>query len=497
MRLTLALNSPPIFRYWKHFGAGLQKRQPNFKHWRHALIAHFERRQIPDHTLPEDRLPPGARVLDAEDLLRGHIDEMPDQLLKRKEAVPVLYDHPWPHNVQLDPIDSQDPILCYNINTRLFKPLIDGQVLTNSVIETDSLEAHPPMEPSGEHIEGIGRQVDWAKKGDSVLTRMPKDKSDIWPKLNRGVRRKYGLSKERVELNVMNALNSYSQALLAKYYHEQANQAKLDDILGHRSLNFPHCVAPFERGEEGAKINLDLFIDSMTIGRQPMPQLNSTPEDTRQHEFPDIRPRTWRSVLEKTRSYSPAWSFTLPRNAHLHTIQLASRIMRKHRGEDEMLARLIVHAFGLTSQFARLREVSNENLANGNATNDQATCILQDPLDLKRVNQLELLPQPIVLQTIGYDHHMGHFRFMRYQLNTLNFDDRNSSRVKNQVWHSGPISDLDQVLRYYLDFQSFDSTQVDRMLADAAEARRIKKAAEQTDFTRKSAMEPKKLSEDY
>lgn len=497
MRLTQVLNSPPIFRFWKHFGAGLKRRQPNFKHWRHTRIAFFDRRKIPDNTLPAEMLPPGARLVEADDLMTGHVDEMPDEMLERKQSPPILYDHPWPFNVKLNPINSQAPIHCYNINTRFYKPVEDCQVLTNSLIETDSLEAHPPLEPSNEHMEAIQRHIDWATKGDSLLVRLAKDRSPMWPRLNVKVRRQYGITKERMEVNIMNSITSYVQMLLAKHYHEQGDQVKLDEILSQRSVAYPHCTVPFERGQDNAMIHMDLFIDSMMLSSKPLPQIETKPDATRLQEPLSIRPRTWRSLLEKTRNYSPSWSFTLPRSAQLHTSQLSSRILRKHRNDNEMLARLMVHAFGLTSQFARFRAVSNHNETSENDTSAWGTCVLQNPLDVEQVNQKDLLDQPIVLQTIGYDHHLGQFRFMRYQLNTLNFNDQEPGRVKNQAWHSGPISDLEQVLRYYLDFQAFDSTQVDRMLADTLATRKAKLEAEQRIITRTSTMVPEKLAEGY
>ena len=481
-----------MFRYWKHFGAGLQKRQPNFKMWRHVWIADIARRKIPDHTLPLDMLPPGSRLMEAEDLLEGHIDDMPAQLLEKKHANKLVYDHPWPYNVQLDPVNSQEQFHCYNWESRFYTPRDDCQVLTNTIIETDLLEAHPPLEPSAEHIDYIKRQYQWATKDDSVLVRLPLDRAPQWPKMNIRPRASYGLTKDRIETNIMNTMASYAQTVLAKYYHEQADREKLDEILTNRSLAYPHCSVPFER-DNNRKIHMDLLIDSIMIGKKSLPLINAQPDDTRQREPIDIKPRTWRSLLPQSKNYSPSWSFTLPQHANLHTIQISSRIKRKHRDADEMLARSMVHAFGLASQYARLQAVYKDSIDSGSIDN-HASNVLQDPLSIRQVNHKDLLDQPVVLQTIGYDHILGSFLFMRYQLNTLNFDDNNPARIKNQAWHSGPISDLEQAFRYYLDFLTFDSSMVTRMISDLERERaRPVKVAE----TKSTSITPELLSEGY
>lgn len=469
MHLTQVLNAAPVFRYWKHFGAGLKRRQPNFKQWKYKWYAHIDRRKIPDHTIPRDMLPPGSRIMEAEELLEGPIEAMPDEIIRMKQEQ-IVYDHPWPYNAKLDPIKEQQLMYCYDIDTRFFKPRDDCLVLTNTILESDSLEAHPPLEPTNEHMDYLKRHHDWASGKDSVLVRLPNKRT--YPKINLRPRASYGLTQERTESNLLSIMSNYAQALLTKHYHELGDKNKLNAILNQRSLSHPHCQVPFER-EPGKRINLNLFIDSMLISKEPLPMIDPEPTRTKQIQPLDIRPRTWRSLLEQTRGYSPSWSFALPRNAHLHTIHLNAQIKREHRDVNEMLARSIVHAFGLASQFARLQALAAATVpANlGSPTTDfHASCILQDPLGVRQVNDKDLLDKPVVLQTISYDHHRGEFDFMRYQLNTVNFDDNNPARVKNQAWHSGPISDLDKALRYYLDFQSFDASMAARMRDVAARA---------------------------
>lgn len=464
MRLTQVLHGPPVFHFWKDFGAGKKRRIPYFKQWKSLWRSEIARKKVADHTLSLDKLPSGSRIMQAEDFMDGPIDALPDELIRRKNEK-IIYDHPWPYNVQLDPIKSQKLMYCYTIDSRFFVPRHDSQVLTNTILETDQLEACPPIEPTADHIETIERQYDWATKGDSVLVRLPRKRE--WPKINIRPSAKYGLTKERKEVNIMNTMYDYTQTILAKYYHELGNREKLGEILARRFLAYPHCQVPFER--ESQNINLDLFIDSMSLSHSPLPQIATNPQETRNREPVNIEPRSWKSILEKSRQYSPAWSFTLPPNAHLHTIQLASRIKREHRDADEMLARSLIHAFGLTGQFARLRAYEKSaRLNRTNESNKQASCVLHDPMGFREVDDKDLLDQPIVLQTISYDFQMGNFHFMRYQLNSLKFDDKNPERVKNQAWHSGPISDLGQALRYYLDFQSCDSSIVSRMTSERA-----------------------------
>lgn len=407
-----------------------------------------------DHTLSLDKLPAGSRIMEAEDFMEGHIDALPDEIL-RKKSENVVYDHPWPYNVQLDTQKHQPQIHYYDMEKRFFVPREDGLVLTNTVLETDKLEARPPVEPTGEHMDHVQRLYDWALEKDSVLIKLPRKR--IWPKMNIKPHATRGIAKERKEFNVLNMMFDYSQGLITKHYNEMKDQQRVGDILGRRTVSFPHCHAPFER--ENRVLSLELTIDSMSIGKSPLPLIDTNPRETCNMEPLDISPRSWRSILEQTRFYQPVYSFTLPRNAHLHTILLASRIKRDYRDPDEMLARSLVHAFALSSQVARLRayEQSAEIKRTDNS-NGVASCILEDPLAVRQVNDKDLLDQPIVVQTIGYEHPNENFYFTRYQLNSLKFDDKNPRRVKNQAWHSGPISDLTQALRYYLDFHSFDET---------------------------------------
>jgi hypothetical protein len=470
MHLTQALRSAPVFRFWKHFGAGLQKRQPNFKQWKYKWYAHINRRKIPDHTIPKTMLPPGSRVMEVDELLAGPIEAMPDELIKMKHQQHIVYDHPWPYDVRQDPIKSQPLMYCYDLDTRFFTPKLDCLVLTNTLLESDQLEPSPPIEPNNENIEYLRRHYDWAAQADSVLVRLPRQVKD-WPKVNLRPMATFGLTKERTESNLINIMSNYTQMLLTKHYHEQADETKLNAILSQRCISYPHCQVPFER-EPGKRINLNLFIDSMLISKQPLPQIDHKPAETKSRPPLDIKPRTWKSLLEQSRNYSPAWSFALPRNAHIHTIQLNSHIKRNHRDAHEMLARSIVHAFGVASQFARLQALAAASVPAdlGSPTTDfHASCIVHDPLGVGQVNDKDILDKPVVVQTISYDHQRGEFDFLRYQLNTLNFDDSNPARVKNQAWHSGPISDIDKALRYYLDFHSFDvrSTAASRMVGAA------------------------------
>lgn len=447
MRLSLVLYSPPRFHFWKHFGAGKKRRIPFYKHWWHSWRNIIWRRPINDQTLSAQQLPPNSRILNAEDFMQGPIDALPDEIIKMKNEK-VVYDHPWPFNVKLDPIKNQELMYNYSIDTRFYFPRQDCQVLSNTIVDADKLEANCPIELTDEHLNAIKRQYEWATKNDSVLVRLPRKRE--WPKVNLKPLASYGISKERQEMNVMNSLNDFSQTLLAQHHKKQRNLDELNELLSRRSIAFPRCQVPFER--DNKKINLDLTIDFLSIGDSPIKVINPNPESTRGKEPIDIHPRTWRSLIELTRNYQPNWCFSLPKNSYLHTIQLASRIIRDHRDEDEMLARSIIHAHGLTSQYARLRNYE-KNEINRSGESKHSSTVLQDPLEFSRVSDEDLLERPIVLQTIGFELPLGNFHFMKYQLNTTKFDDSNRNRVKNQAWYSGPINDLREALRFYLDFQ--------------------------------------------
>lgn len=409
------------------------------------------RKKVADHTLPLESLPPGSRLMDAEDFMVGHIDAMPEELIKIKNER-IVYDHPWPFNIQLDPIKNQERVYNYTIHNPFYTPQVDCQVLTNTIIEDDPLEAHPPIEPTQQHFESVLRQYEWSTGGDNVLVRLPRKRE--FPKINIKPTAKYGLTTERQEMNVLNSMFDFSQNLMTQYYHAEQNTETLKEILHRRFIAFPHCQVPFKRQDK--KINMNLCIESMSLAESPLPLINQNPSSTKEREPAKMAARSWRSTLEQSNRYSPDWSFTLPRNSYLHTIQLAGRIKRDHR-EGELLARSVIHAFGLTCQVARLQSYGLHMTKSGQEVSNLGSYILQDPLKYAaELDDKDILEQPIVVQTIAFELPKGQFHFMRYQLNTTKFDDTNERRVKNQAWYSGPISDLTEALRYYLDFQAFN-----------------------------------------
>lgn len=418
MRLTAVLSLPPKFHYWRDFGWGKKRKLYHYNFWFRKWQRNIKRAPIPDHTLSLDQLPPGSRIMDAEQFMTGPLDAMPDELLQP----PKVYDHPWPYNVEVDEVAHREPMRQYEIDTRFFRPREDSLVLTNTILESEQLESRPPFEPNYQHIETITRHHEWATEKDSVLVRLPKKRD--FPKINISPKAKYGITQERKEVNVLNAYYDFTKTLLIKYYKEQQQQLQ-QNLVGRRSIAFPQCHVPFER--ESRKFNLNLCIDSMSLSESPLPIIDPEPERTREKSPIDIHPRTWKSLLEERRTYKPDWTFKLPKDVYPHTILLAARIKRELRDPDEMLSRSIIHAFGLASQFARFKSSVDDN---------------------------NTLRKPIVIQTIGYDAFLGRFCFTRFQLNTLDFDDANQKRVKNQAWYSGPITDIDKALRYYLDFQS-------------------------------------------
>lgn len=460
MKLTQPLYVVPRFRFWKDFGAGKKRKITFYRYWKLQWRMHFFREKVEDHTLKIDELPAGARIFEAEDFMLGHPDMMPDEIKKVKHEKTV-YDHPWPFNVSVDPIANQTPHHFYNINTRFFVPRDDALTMTNTVLVNDRFEARPPIEPTEEHVEIAQRAFDWATQGDANMTRLPKKK--VFPHINLHPRVTYGLSKERKEINVLNSMMDLTHTILTQHNHQSNNKLEVRELLERRNINYPQCNVPYDR--DGKKMLLDLCIDSLSLSKDPLRLFDSKPEETRNVNPVDISPRTWRSILEKNRAYTPDWSFALPHNAFPHTIQLASRILRNYRDPNEMLARAMVHAFGLTSQFARIRQKLQNDKSSAAAPRQDdtrgthSTLILNDPLEeddrVVAVNNLDILPEPVVLQAIGLEIDSGLFHFLRYQLNTIKFDDNNDRRVKNQAWYSGPIpaQDLQEVLRYYLDFQ--------------------------------------------
>lgn len=399
MRLTQILNLPPKFHFWKDFGAGKKRRIGYYKNWWNIWRHEIAKKKIIDHTLPASSLPPGSRLMEPEEFMREPYRN-------------IVYDHPWPYNYEMDTMLEKKHCYNYTIDTRFFTPKIDCQALTNTLLESDELEANPPFELAKEDIDNVQRQYDWSINQDSVLTRLPRLRE--WPKINIRPVSKYGPSKERQETNVLNSMLDYSHTLLAKYYHQQKDQEKLNEILSRRSTAFPRCNVQAIRDNE--EFCLNLIIDSLTVSKAPLPLIEPNPNSTTQKNLIDISPRSWRSVLEKSKQYSLENSLVLPPEVYPHTIQLASRIKRVHKDPGDLMARCMVHAFGTAFQYK-----------------------LNYPIS-----------EPVVVQAIGFELPSAEFYFMRYQLNSTDFN----GPIKNQAWCSKPISNVEEAMRYYLDFQA-------------------------------------------
>lgn len=467
MKLTSVLYVVPRFHFWKDFGAGKRRKIVCFRLWRDTWRYKIAREKVENYTLKPEQLPAGSRIIEAEDFMLGHPDLMPDEIIRYKTEK-TCYDHPWPFNINVDPKSQQTPHHFYQIGNRFFVPRDDALTLTNTVLIDDKFEAQSPLEPTEEHVELAQRAVDWSIRGDSTLTRLPKRRE--FPKINIKPRASYGITKERSEIHVLNSLMDLSQTILSQHHHNLNEETRLKNLLARRNLGHPQCLAPFERGQE--KMILELNIDSMSVAPEPLEAIEKNPRITKELEPIDIRPRSWRSLLEKSRNYDSNWTFALPTNTYLHTIQLTSYIKRDHKDSNEMLARSLIHAFGLTSQFARIRHKSSISNSNDEMNNEKSqTVVLEDPLQdqtVVEIDRMELLPEPVVLQVISFDLTMKQFHFLRYQLNTINFDDLNETRIKNQAWYSGPISmdNLKEVLRYYLDFQVGSSSKTKKVATD-------------------------------
>lgn len=458
MKLTQVLYTAPKFHYWKDFGAGKKKKISYYRNWWNQWRFRIARTEVVDHTIPADKLPPNSRIMDAEDFMRGHIDHLPEELLKNKNES-IVYDHPWPFNAKLEEINNQELMYCYDVFTRFFVPGTDSLVLTNTLLETDNLKANPPFEPSEEQLEVMQRQYNWCTEGDSILSRLPKTR--IFPFINKIPQVSYGPSKERIENHTLGCFYDYSQNLVAQYYNQEKEKDKLIELLDRRSISFPYCQVPLTR--DGKKVNFSMCIDHLSISKSSLPVIDPNPQETTlEKEIIDIKPRSWKSLLEQSRRYKPEWSFTLPRNSYLNTMQLGSRIIRDYRDENEMFDRALIHSFGLTTQFSRLK-CFEKQLSIKSSQSNLASVILENPLEVEAIglhDRRDHLEQPIVLQTIGFDYGMKLFYFMRYQLNSTSFN----GKVKNQVWFSGPVGDLKEVFRYYLDFQAFDQNRAKQSL---------------------------------
>lgn len=402
---------PPRFRFWKEWGAGKRRRIPYFKHWWNSW-KHFEMKEWPDHTINPSLLPANARIFNAQELMKLPVALMPDTIIQRKED-PVVYSYPWPFNVEQEV--KLQPAYHYSNSTIFFKPLVDPQVLTNTILEQSKLRARTKVKVSDQELALINNNYRWIMRDDSCLSRLPLRMQ--FPFFNRRPVRDVGRPREQKETHMLNMLNDVSQTLASKYYNEVEDDDSISRLLDKRSIPFPNCQVPINRDD--LLIHLDLTVENLTISSKPLGVVNKSPEKTEDIELVSIKPRSWKSLMEQSCDYDTDTTFTVPPGSYPNLVQLAARINRTYKS-NELMARLMVHLHGVGLQFAR-----------------------QNTFD-----------KPLVLNGCAFDAQKENFHFMKYQLNTLDY-----SGIKNQAWYSGSIKSIDKALKYYLSFHTEITTE--------------------------------------
>lgn len=426
MKLTIPLCSPPKFHFWKDFGAGFRRRRyPFHKYWNNYWKRSILNAKIRDERLQPDQLPENARVVKAEDLVNIQLPETSNV---------EFYNHPWPFNIEEDHVEKRPKVYAYNHLTRFYRPEKDALTLTNTLMEPSlDVPCNPHLDLLTHELEIVNKRYLWSIKEDSSLFRLPRSKE--YPRIDQRPRAKFGIPENRAELNVLTTLDDFVGTLIAQRC--QKINADLDNLISRRSISYPNSVVPLER--DGHTINLCLSNDLVSLSKTPIPLMNQTPEVTLERPLVSIHPRSWRSILDETNQYYDNYKFRLPVDSHIHTLMLASRNLRI-LSEFESFAQSLMHAYGMATQMARLYK-------------NAGPFVKRSPHSLltSEINNLDQLEKPICLQTIVYNVKTESFHFTRFQLNSIKLD----SNIKNQAWYSGPITNFEEVLKFWIDFHAY------------------------------------------
>ena len=360
------------------------------------------------------------------------------------EPVTVELQHPWPFHQpefvpgsQCDPRFRQRPALFYTKHMTLYEGVKGASHFANAIIESEEslpevvTELESRVTVDDKSLEVLRRRLHWARRGDSVMTRMPKYKD--FPKINRNKTLEWNIHPLRKDVNILRSFQTAADLMIATRY----------GFVDRRIVDWPEAVVPFERDGHLCVLNLSTeFVTAQSSLSSPqspqgqkraaseLPLFDKSPEHTIQKSLVPIDPVDWRINFDETNFYpdKEAWQTAIRPPHQIQTIFLSNNnVNRKPQPDRFIKGRSLLYMYSMAAVHARHKYGS------------------QDPAD--PVNYTDL-PKPVTMQCMHYNMTKNNVIFSALQLNTLSFNAENS--IKNQVWTDGPFdaeADEEVILR--------------------------------------------------
>lgn len=380
----------------------------------------------------DDNRPPGTVAIDANQFAAVDLYG-PNEPLR----------HPWPFNhpefvpgSREDPNFKQRPALVYRKHSTLYEGIKGASHFTNAIIESEEslpdvvTEMESRITLDDKTLDVLRRRLHWTKRGDAVMTKMPKYKE--FPRLNWSHEITFNIHPLRKDVNIMRSFQTVADLMIATRY----------GFMDRRIVDWPAAVIPFER--DGHLCLLDMTTEFVTTFAAPsalsspdgvkrvtgLPVFDKAPESTIPKSLVPISPVDWAINFEETNFYADEdrWTTGIKPPYQVQTIFLTNNnINRKPQPDRFVKGRSLLYMYGMAVSQARHKFGS------------------LDPAD--PVNYTDL-PTPITMQCVHYNMTKNNFIFSALQLNTLSFNQENS--IKNQIWTDGPFDadeDRDLILR--------------------------------------------------
>lgn len=198
---------------------------------------------------------------------------------------------------------------------------------TNTVLEADNT-LPPPIADlekqvtfSNDYVNVLNRKLTWAHEEDGLLRGLPKVYE--YPKLNKPLRRQFGVPVYRKAFNSLLSFYDTCDLLVANNFH-------LND---RRKIIFPSCLIAFERQNEHIILNLqcDFITTSFRDKNESSllcPSSNTSPlfspssESTIDRPLQSIHPCNWEICFDKSHFYNENYNLAIPSSSQIHTIYL-------------------------------------------------------------------------------------------------------------------------------------------------------------------------------
>lgn len=336
---------------------------------------------------------------------------------------------------KLDPTYREVPALIFERDIPLYEGYKGAVNFTNTIIEDDIRMPHRFTEIEDavtvpkSFLEILDRRLIWCNRGDGIIQKLPRVRE--FPRLNFCGRVQVGIHPIRKEMNILRAFYDVSDQFVSNQY----------EFIDRRKVAAPYCVVPFLR--DGKRIILNLKSDFVTTSNgaarfsveatqvasqqdiaksRDIPNSFALPrsftddtDSTLTKDLINIHPVDWRINFNAEHFYDEDFDFAIPKTSSVHTIYFCNNNFGIRAPRDRMMK-------GKAAMFAYGFAVAQARRLYGN-----------DKQFDDEINYT-VLPEPVSVQAVWYNHGKQNLGIVGFQLNTLSFD----SKLKNQIWFDGP-----------------------------------------------------------